>query len=339
MEIWEIILLVAGLYLLVMLLYSLLLYVIIKVKTGKREDENELLTYFTVEDYPSLRSEDIRFKNKRDEKLAGKIYFKDNIIYNRVILFFPGFGPGHIAYTTLINDLVMTNELPVITFDYSGTGASEGKKIRDFLDAVVDAGCLINFLKGQEEFLNTEFLLIGHSWGGFVATNLAPLYPFLKIKRIVSLNGVTNFPKMFQHMTKAPFIFPFVVRGINYLFYKKIAFTTTKRSIKKTTIPHLFIHGQKDDAVPVYPFVNELMAVNEDEGLVKFHLENTKYHNAYLTLESEQNLRSLQSDLKELDKVKFNRPLREKIMKIDFTKLVENDEIILERIKTFFTIS
>lgn len=338
MEIWEIVLLVAGLYLLVMIVYSLLLYGIIKAKTGKREDKNELLKYFTAEDYPGLASKDISFTNKRNEILAGKIYYKGNIIYNRVILFFPGFGPGHEAYTTLINDLVMTNELPVITFDYSGTGASSGKKIRDFLEAVVDAGYFIDYLKSQEEFLNTEFLLIGHSWGGFVATNLAPLHPYLKIKRIISLNGVTNFPKLFQNMTKAPFVFPFIVRGLSYLKYQRIALSTTKKSIKKTTIPHLFIHGEKDDAVPIYPFISELINVNKD-SVVKFHLEKAKYHNVYLTLNSEQNLRSLQSDLRDLSKVKFNRPLKEKIAEIDYTKLVENDEVILERIKTFFTIS
>lgn len=336
MEFWEILLLTIALYIAVMFVYSLIICIFVQAQTKKREDKNELLTYFTVEDYKDLSTEKFTFENKHHLTLAGTIYYNKKITFNRVIVFFHGFGPGHIAYTTLIKDLVMSNKLPVITFDYTGTGESEGKNLRNFFEPLNDAGALINYLKGKPEFLNTEFLLIGHSWGGFVATNLAKLHPHLAIKRVVSLNGVTDFPGLFRYASKGPFILPSLIRFFNYFAYQKIAYLTTKKSIKNTTIPHLFIHGEKDVDVPVGSFIAPLVTSSVNNAAIKFHLEKTKHHNAYLTLESEKNLLALKEDLKMLSKAKHNRPLKEKIEKIDYTKLVENDEFILELIKTFF---
>lgn len=334
MEKWHIILFVIGGYFLLLILYSLLVYFMVQKTIGKRTDKNPLLRYFTASDYPGLKSEDFSFLNPDGVKLNGKIYTRGEES-ETIALFFHGFGAGHESYTTLINDLVTTLKMPVLAFDYTGCDLSEGKKIPNTLQAVVDADAFLKHLQTMPAYKDKKLILIGHSWGGFVATNLLPFHPDKKITQVISLNGVTDFPLMYKYQARAPYLFIPVNNLINLFRYKKFALTTTRKSIKNTKVSHLFIHGLKDEAVPFSPFISSLVLPEDKYHNINFHFEKDRYHNAYLTNESETNLRELQADLKSLVKAKDKDSLINKIKATDFNKLVENDPSILTIIKTF----
>lgn len=334
MELWEIIILILGLYLLLMTIFSLFVRAFVNKSIGKRADKNELLTYFSSQDYQGLNVREFSFKNNQDVTLQAREYYYEKNS-DTIAIFFHGFGSGHMAYTTLINDLASSLKMSVLTFDYMGCDLSEGDKIPNTLQAVVDAKSFIEYISTIEEYKDKKLVLIGHSWGGFVATNLAPLFQEHKIIRVISLNGVTDFSLMYKVMSRAPSLFIPLNNFLNSFRYKKIAYMTTRKSIKNTKIPTLIMYGEKDDAVPLNPFVSLLVLPSKDNKNIMFYGDKNKFHNIYLTLESETKLRELQSDLKEITKKNNNEDIIAKIKNTDFHELVVNDPAVISVISTF----
>lgn len=336
MDVLKIILFILAGLVLLMVIYSLLVYFLVAKIIGRRSDKNPLLQYYTSADYPSLNTTAITFKSKEGVNLHGFHYSPaQSSESDYLLVFFHGMGAGHEAYTTLINDLVTTLKTPLISFDYTGCDLSEGEKIPSTLQALSDAEELLKYLK-TSEYVSKKLILIGHSWGGFVATNLAKLDTEQKVVGVISVNGITNFAKTYQKMTHAPLLFVPIHNALSYIHYRKLAFMHTAKSIKDTTIPHLFIHGVKDEAVSFKEFIAPLMLESVENKNIFFHLEKEKFHNAYLTSESETNLQLLQKDLQELSKKKSDKEeIKTNIQNIDFTHLVENDPIVLAGIKKF----
>ncbi len=324
-----------GVFLL-MIIYSLLVYFIIAETLKKRTDKNPLLQYYTSSDYPDLKAVPITFKSKEGVNLNGFHYGSEaSSDSDYLLLFFHGIGAGHESYTTLINDLVTSLKTPLIAFDYTGCDLSEGSKIPSTLQALSDAEELLKYLK-TSEYSNKKLILVGHSWGGFVASNLAKLDDEKKVVGVISLNGITNFAKTYQKMGHAPALFPFIYNSLSFIHYRKLAFMNTAKSIKNTAIPHLFVHGLLDKAVSFKDFIAPLMFQSVDNKNIFFHLEKEKFHNAYLTLESEKNLQLLQKDLQELGNKKSDKEVvKAKIQNTDFAFLVENDLTVIAGIKKF----
>lgn len=319
-----------------MILYSLVIYGFINKSLGKRTDKNPLLHYFSASDYPGLLTKPFSFKNDKGVTLKGFVYYRaEHEERDEVVIFFHGFGAGHEAYTTLINDLVTKLKRPVITFDYTGCDLSEGKRIPNTLQALMDGHFFLKYLKTVPEFQNKKLILTGHSWGGFVATNLYPYNKNKNIVKVIALNSVTDFPLIYKNSAKAPAIFIPINNFLNSFRYKRFAYATTRKSIKDTPIPHLFLHGEQDESIPVTPFISSLALQSDKHGMVHFYFEADKFHNIYLTKESEQNLRQLQVDIKAYKKAKHNEDLKAKILNTNFEHLVENDEAVLNVISNF----
>ena len=337
MEIWEIVLLVIGIYFLVVLIYSLVIYFLVQKEISFRADKNPLLHYYTADDYPALKTEPLRFKNDKGETLNGKVYYTDNLDSDRVCLFFHGFGAGHEAYTTLINDLVTTLGMPLLAFDYTGCDLSEGKKIPNTLQALSDADHFLAYLATHEKFKHKKLILCGHSWGGFVASNLYPYNKDKNIIKVISINGVTDFGLVYKNTAHAPYLFLVVNNIINAFRYKKLAFATTRKSIKNTPVPHLFMHGLKDPIIAFSPYISSLVLQEDKYKSINFHFEKERYHNAYLTNDSEAGLQTLQREMKAYGNAKESEKeaIAERIKAIDFSKLVENDKAFLTVIKKF----
>ena len=335
MEPWQIILIIIASYLVVMIIYSIIVYFLVNKSIGRRTDKNPLLRYFTAEDYPNLSATPLSFANRKGVVLRGFIYDKKDTTNDSLVLFFHGFGAGHQAYTTLIKDLVETLNLPVATFDYTGCDLSDGKKIPNTLQALSDGHDFLRYIVSQPAFQNRKLILVGHSWGGFVATNLLPFNPDKNITRVISLSGVTDFPLIYRMSTKAPAIFIPINNLINYFRYGPLAFATTKKSIKDTKIPHLFIHGEQDESIKFNPFVSVLVLQSDKYHRVKFHIEKDKFHNVYLSKQSEESLRNLQKNLKASRRHPHDETYRTFIKEFDFNKAVNNDPNILKIIQSF----
>jgi len=335
MDAWQIILIIIGVYVLALIIYSFLLYGIINKSIGRRTDKNPMLKYFTAEDYDGLIATPLSFKNKKGTTLNGFIYHNANTKNNAIMVFFHGFGAGHQAYTTLINDLVNKVGYPILTFDYTGCDLSEGKKIPNTLQALADGHDFLAYIKTLDDYKDRPMILIGHSWGGFVATNLYPMNKDKKIIKVVALNSVTDFPLFYKITTRAPFIFIPINNMLNYFKYGQLAFCTTRKCIKDTPVPHLFIHGEKDESIPFTPFISSLVLQSDIHKRVKFHFEKDRYHNAYLTNESETELRKLQANMKAYRRAKDKEALHNEIMNFDFNLAVQNDEKIIAMIDHF----
>lgn len=335
MELWKILLIVAASYLVVLFFYSLLIYLFVLSKFNKRADKNKLLYYFSAKDYPELVSEDFSFTNKNKILLKGKLYKAESATNEEIIIFFHGFGPGHEPYMTLIRDLAMKTKKPILAFDYTGCGASEGKKMYNTFQALSDGSDFLRFIRTNPLYARSKFILVGHSWGGFVAANLQPRHKDMRISKVVVLNGVTDFHGLYAHLSKAPGLFGPLAKLFDSFRYKSLAFVKTSKSIYETRVPHLFVHGAKDKAVPYVPFVTNLMAQEAENRRITFSISDNKFHNAYLTKESEEQLILLQTRLEQLAANRKDLSIEAQIKTTNFNELVENDEEIIQQVINF----
>lgn len=335
MKPWEIIILVIGVYLLAIILYSLLVYLLIKKSVAQRMDKNPLFKYFTADDYKGLKATPLSFKNRKGVTLNGFTYERKDALTNAVIVFFHGHAAGHLAYTTFINDLVTKTRYKVLTFDYMGCDLSEGKKMPNMTQALSDGHDFLAYIKTLDDYKDKPLILIGHSWGGYVASNLYPLNKDKKIIKVVSINGLTDIALMFKKMARAPFMFIPLYNTLTSFRYGKLAFKTTRKSIKDTPVPHLFIHGEKDDSVPLMPFVSSLVLQSDKHKRIKFHFESDRYHNVYLTKDSELKLRELLVLVKNHNRSKNNKETEKAILHFPFDEAVINDDKILSIIDDF----
>ena len=336
MEAWQIILIVIGAYFLVLFLYSLLIYIFTSVRSKMRCDKNPLFTYYTYEDYQGLKAETFNFKNFKGDNLMARMYTRDGFKDDTYLVFFHGIGAGHEAYTTLINDLVTTLEMPLLTFDYTGCDFSEGKSIVSVYQPLVDAHAFLAHLQTMPQYKGKKLVLIGHSWGGFVAANLYPFNKDKNIIKVVNLNGVTDFGLYIKHSAKAPFIFVPLFKLFNAFRYGKFAFAATRNSIKNTQIPHLIVHGEKDSVVDFNLFIGNLVLQEDKHKNIKFHFERDKNHSAYLTTDGEKALGEVTGYFLTYSKQKNkDETLKQKIVDFDFSRAVENDPKTLEVIRRF----
>lgn len=336
METWLVILIVIGAYFVVVLLYSLIIYFVIIAKVKIRADKNPLFKYFTYEDFAGLQSENFTFKNKSGTNLTARKYTREGLNDDTYIIFFHGFGGGHEAYTTLINDLILNLGMPVLTFDYTGCDLSEGKNMKNIYQPLADANDFLNYLQEVPEYKDKKLILIGHSLGGFVATNLLPFNKDKNIIKVIGINPVTDFGLYFKNIAKAPAVFAPMFKFFSAFKYGKFAFANTRESIKNTRVPHLIMHGAKDDFVPFSPLISNLVLQKDDYHQIKFHFENEKKHSLYLTLEGEKALAELMGMLNEYKKGKNrDETLKQKILDFDFSRAVEDDEQTLYVIKHF----
>ena len=335
MKPWEIILLIVAIYVLIIFLYSLFVYLLVQKTIARRMDKNPLFKYFTADDYIGLKATPLSFKNRKGVTLNGFVYEREDALTNAVIVFFHGHAAGHLAYTTLINDLVTKTRYEVLTFDYMGCDLSEGKKMPNMSQALSDGHDFLAYIKTLDDYKDKPLILIGHSWGGYVASNLYPLNKDKMIIKIVSINGLTDIALMFKKMARAPFMFIPLYNTLTSFHYGKLAFKTTRKSIKDTPVPHLFIHGEKDDSVPLMPFVSSLVLQSDKHKRIKFHFESDRYHNVYLTKESELKLRDLLVLVKNHNRSKNKSETEKAILNFPFDEAVINDHKILSIIDDF----
>ena len=72
--------------------------------------------------------------------------------------------------------------------DYEGAESSDGKDIRGFGNSLRCTDYVIRVIKNNPELKDRDIYVVGHSWGGFAASNIAGIYK--DIKGVVPLSPV-----------------------------------------------------------------------------------------------------------------------------------------------------
>jgi alpha-beta hydrolase superfamily lysophospholipase len=123
--------------------------------------------------------------------------------------------------------------------EYRGFGRSEGQAGHEAVAA--DAHRAFLYLINHEDVQNKPLLVLGQSYGGQIAINVAASFPE-HVDVLITEGTFTSFRDIAVHSTPwigKPFTWSFFVNPYNAV-----------RLIEKATMPTLIIHSREDEVVP-----------------------------------------------------------------------------------------
>ena len=198
--------------------------------------------------------------NTQNEKLVG-IETRPSIKKNKypAIILVHGFGVDKSEYgmfDSLAKKLSKAGFL-VYRFDFSGRGESEGDYSRTSLSKQKsDLERILSFVKYQQKVDKSRVGILAQSFGTPVTVALSP-----KVKAIVLMGSVahpkevTGMPSKWEKLDKNGFSKRTNSAGeaitVGPLFWKDFDNYNLPKLIKKIRCPILFIHGSKDERVPL----------------------------------------------------------------------------------------
>lgn len=212
----------------------------------KRADDTGAVFYYSHEDFPELKSEPYSFIGNRGQRLNGAvIYYGEK--NGKTVIFEHGMGGGYRSYMKEI-ELIAAHGYTVITYDHTGCMTSEGEHIGGFSQSLADLDCLISSLSALDEYKNSEFYVVGHSWGAFSTLNISALHP--SVKKIVAISGFISLKQILRQYLKGALrlYIPAIIREERKVNGKYADYNALS-SLENSNVSALIIHSKDDPAV------------------------------------------------------------------------------------------
>ena len=248
-----------------------------------RCDDTETVFYFSAEDFDGLHKEPYPFKSSAGHTLQGYIYYYDNPIEGRIIVFDHGFGGGHRAYMKEIEKLCKYG-YKVFSYDHTGCMESGGETPNGMAQSLCDLNDCITAIKSDKMLGGIDISVMGHSWGGFSALNISALHP--DISHIVVLSGFVSVEELVNSF------FSGAMKGYRKVIMKferdvnpKFVDYQAVESLKSSSASVLLIYSS-DDPMVKRDHYDILKAGLENKENIRFMLVDGKGHNPNYTKEA-----------------------------------------------------
>ena len=249
-----------------------------------RCDNTGMAYYFSAADFPGLRQEPYAFTTVLGDRLQGYFYAYENAIPDRLIVFDHGHGAGHRAYMKEI-ELLCRHGFRVFAYDHTGCWESEGAGCNGFTQSLSDLRDALTALKADGKAKAGQIAVMGHSWGGFAALNVAAFHP--DVTHVVVLSGFVslerilaqNFPGLLKPYRKGLY-------EINAKVHPDCADADGVRTLQNSRALALLIYSDNDPLVKVaynYEPLREALAGNDR---ITLRLEQGKGHNPNYTTDA-----------------------------------------------------
>ena len=277
-----------------------------------RYDKQVGVPYYSFTDFKGLKEEKGVFTNSIGVEIHYFYYYFDGYKKDKIILFLPGIGTGHIAYFREINELCKRG-YKVLTLDYCGCGESKGDNLRSLVEPTRDVNDLSNHLKLE------NVVLIGHSLGGFTTVNL--IHERSEIHKGVVLSGFLTIPSLLKYLIK----FGFVNSRILSYERKVEPYYSSLDNVKylsETTNKLFFIHSVNDQLVSYKSTIEVVESLNNPN--IKTLTVNNRFHNPNYTDEAAKYLMDTFG--------KYNKLVKEKKIKTDEDRINFFKDVSLERL-------
>ncbi|MFA5422201.1 MAG: alpha/beta fold hydrolase [Bacilli bacterium] len=313
---------------LALLIVALVVRVFMRMAFNKRGDGSPVFRYLEAEDFSGLVSVPIKFLGNKKQVLRGYLYYCGAFkTFNELVIFAHGIGAGHTAYTTEINRLAQEGFL-VLAFDYTGCALSSGTAMKSLIQALADMDYALRYVESRPDLKDLKRFVIGHSWGGFVA--LASLLLKHRIDKVVSMSAfvsptsvvVANRPGLYP-------LYPFIFMN-GFWRYGKYALCNGLKAVRRSEIPLLIIHGQKDAVIKPKHSVERLAKTARKNANVEILYVEDRGHLPYLSKRGEEYLRKVQ-----IDKNVFRTKGPVADYDIDYQLITEEDEEVMKKIAGF----
>lgn len=313
-------------------LFYLFIFLLACSTFWERRDKRPGVKYFTAEDFDDLEAGAVTLGSKK-HKLRGYVYTAKNQAKDEdnLIIFFHGWGAGHLAYTKEIRTLALKTGYKVLAVDYAGNDLSDGRN-RGFLNALKNSKQIIDF--AVKTYPNRRIHIVGHSMGGFVAGNALSYAANDAVKTVTVISGLNSLPLTIGSLLKAN---KFVQKLINIAYliaHPRLGRLTTAKSIANNKVPTLVIHGKLDQSVSYKTAGRVYQEVARTNKHIRTIMYNDKYHNPYLTLDAEAAYNEFINNLRLLSGKKNAQKRAEYLATVDYERLGKDDPEIFEVINS-----
>ena len=156
------------------------------------------------------------------------------------IFVFQGSGSKVANWKKLLKPL-LKDGFQLFLMDYRGFGNSEGDASHEAVAA--DAHRAFLYLIDREDVKNKPLVILGQSYGGQLAINVAARYPE-EIDALVTEGTFTSFRNIAVYST------PWIGKPFTWAFFLN-PYSSVKL-IQEVAMPILIIHSQEDDVVPFF---------------------------------------------------------------------------------------
>ena len=292
-----------------------------------RYDREVGVPYFSSEDFDGLIEEAFAFINSKGVEIHYFFYYYPNHRTDKIVLFCPGIGPGHIAYFKEIEYLAR-HGYKVLTLDYTGCGESKGKYLASLNMPTLDVTELLDHLALKE-----EVVLFGHSLGAFTALNTINLRD--DVNKAIIMSGFVCVPSLINASITSKFVSSRILR-----YEKKLLptyYSLDNIEYLKKTKDHIYIiHSIDDKMVPcIFPFLEKAGVDNKHLKTLKTDHKN---HNPDYQIESVNYFNEVFDKYMELIKKKVIKTDEDKInyfKDVSLEKMTKQDEDVLGSIIDF----
>lgn len=246
-----------------------------------RNDRTDHVHYFTAKDFPNLRVTPYDFKSKKGHTLRGYIYSTGEPSRTNIVIFDHGLGGGHTAYMKEIVTLANAG-YTVFSYDHTGCMSSEGENTGGFSQSLSDLDDCLTTLKADPVYKDAEFSVIGHSWGGFAALNIAAYHP--DVKKIVAMSGYISVWRMMEQMAG-----PLTKLLGSHLYEMEkesnpgFAEACAIKSLKDTDAKVLVIHSKDDHLTSFRYHFGTLKRAMKNKENIRFIALSGRRHNPSYT--------------------------------------------------------
>ena len=165
---------------------------------GHRYEERRYESY-QVENFKGLQVERCSIVANKGHRLAGYKYSREGQNPKAVVVLVHGLCGSHKNYLDICNYFVARG-FAVFSYDATGNGESEGKKVGGFAQGLADLDYVLNYVKELPEYQGLSIMLMGHSWGGFCVANILNFHP--DVKAVVSVSGFDTSAALLKQYTE-----------------------------------------------------------------------------------------------------------------------------------------
>ena len=210
-------------------------------------------------DRKEIKEDSITIKNNFGETLSGDVtYLTTMKEKNAAVLLVHGFGVDR-NESGLFDDLALelsSNGYMVFRFDFSGCGESEGDYSETSLTKLKDdLGQIVEYIKSRKDVNKNKLGILAQSFGTAVVIALKP-----KVEAIVLMGSIAHPYEIFTDLFSEDFNPEGIssrnrssgkITKVGPKFWKDLKKYDLISSIKEISSNILFIHGEKDNKVPL----------------------------------------------------------------------------------------
>lgn len=200
-------------------------------------------TFFPVDTRPDV-GESTNQENIVLTSAGGKsiyhVLIKPQSRPKATIFVFHGSGSKVANWSKLLEPL-LADGYQLFLMEYRGFGDSEGDASHEMVMA--DAHRAFSYLIGREDVKNKPLLILGQSYGGQLAINVAARYSE-DVDVLITEGAFTSFRDIAIYST------PWVAKPFTWAFFRNPY--NSLILIQKAAMPKLIIHSQEDELVPFF---------------------------------------------------------------------------------------